>query len=220
MSTWQRLMNLRVTEEWSLTPSFRHQTVRLTYGYTSNCHSILVARSPNLYPVQLFGQRSFAIKPQSEVWLIPSGAPPEFDALAFKALPQVLGKPLSVFVLIDVLIGSEPDPQPPEEAVWTNATLLNGWENYGTPFFPAGYIKLNSIVYLRGIVTGSNAYDAKIFSLPEEYLPEQRLLFGTASGGEGYALIPARIDIAPTGDVVKFDGSLAYLSFDGIAFKV
>lgn len=220
MTTWRRLMNLRVTEEWTLTPSFRQQTVRLTYGYSDNCHSILVGRSPNLYPVQLFGQRSFIVKPQSEVWVVPSGAPLEFDALAFKALPQVQDRPTQLFVLIDVLIGSEPDPQPPDEASWTDATLLNGWENYGPPFFPVGYIKFNGIVYLRGILSGSSAVDGHIFSLPEGCQPEQRLLFSIASGGDYFALVPARIDIDPSGEVVKFDGSLNYLSLDGIFYKV
>lgn len=220
MSTWRRLMNLRVTEDWSLTPSFRHQTVRLTYGFADNCHSIQVGRSPNLYPVQLFGQRSFIVKPQAEVWQIQTGAPTDFDALAFKALPQVLGRPASVFVLIDVLLGSESQPSTPQEPVWTEATLLNGWQNVGDPYFLTGFLKLNNFVYLRGTLSGIEASDKHIFSLPEGYRPAKTTLLSVAAGPTGTALGGTWIAIDSNGYVVKFDETFNYVAVDGLAFKV
>lgn len=220
MSIWRRLQNLRVTEEWSLTPSFPQQTIRLTYGFSDNCHSIQVGRSPNLYPVELFGQRSFIVKPQAEIWTVPTGAPTEFDALAFKALPQVLDRPATVFVLIDVLLGSEPDPEAPPEPTWTDATLLNGWQNIGDIYFLTSFLKLNGFVYLRGTLSGLEAYDKAIFNLPEGYRPDKTLLLGVTAGATGTSLAGTWIAVGPTGLVSKFDDALDYVSIDGLAFKV
>lgn len=57
-----------------------------------------------------------------------------------------------------------------DDTGWLTPTLLNGWENYGAPFPPAQYRRIDNRVYLRGLIrygiTGQSA-----FILPEGFRP-------------------------------------------------
>lgn len=98
---------------------------------------------------------------------------------------------------------------------WTDATLLNGWTNYGSPFHNAGYTKdLAGVVRIRGLInSGTLTPSTPLFRLPDGYKPLNKLLINVQSTD---AL--GRVDITANGDVVIVIGTAGWTSIDNISF--
>lgn len=100
--------------------------------------------------------------------------------------------------------------------VWTNVTaFLNGWTNFGGTHNSAGYmIDPFKFVHLRGLIkNGTVATTA--FILPAGYRPQGRSLFAVlGSGGNG------QLTIETTGDVTVTSGNNAYVSLEGVSFRI
>lgn len=95
-----------------------------------------------------------------------------------------------------------------ESVTWTNATLLNGWVEYGTSWGVAGYYKDPSgTVYIRGLVKSGTIGSSPIFILPVGYRPVGRkILCASSNNGHG------RLDITNDGQVLPVSGSNTWYS--------
>jgi hypothetical protein len=97
-------------------------------------------------------------------------------------------------------------------------TLLNGWENFGSSYITAGYIKdAHGYVYLRGFIkSGATAINTILFNLPGGYRPGAQHLFPQVSKGATTA-----IQINVDGNVLlgASTTSADWLSLSGIVFK-
>jgi hypothetical protein len=106
---------------------------------------------------------------------------------------------------------------PSTAGTWTNATLLNGWGNYGT-YSPASYIKnADGMVSLRGLISGgtATAYTTTIFTLPAGYRPSERIICGVVTTPD----VESRIDVDLNGNVILGDGvNNGWLSLAGCDF--
>lgn len=104
----------------------------------------------------------------------------------------------------------------PTVGSWKDATLLNGWVNYGAPFTPASYcIDTLGIVRLRGLVkSGTIGESTPIFQLPAGFLPPYTYIFVISSN---LAFGEVRVDAQ--GNVYAESGSNSYVSLDGISFR-
>lgn len=95
---------------------------------------------------------------------------------------------------------------------WSAPTLLNGWQDYGGDYSPAGYFRdKNGIVHLRGLVKGGSG---AIFVLPEGYRPAYREIHAAVSNNT-----LGRCDILPDGSVQMVIGQTNWISLDGISFR-
>src|SRR4030066_812363 len=96
---------------------------------------------------------------------------------------------------------------------WTDATLLNGWTNYGSPYHNAGYTKDRAgVVRIRGLInSGTLTSGTPLFRLPAGYKPLNTLLINVQSNG---AL--GRMDINANGDVTIVAGTAGWTSIDNI----
>jgi hypothetical protein len=102
----------------------------------------------------------------------------------------------------------------PENSVWKDVVLQNGWVQYGTPYSNPGFHKEGNHVHLRGVIkSGTTTAGTVLFTLPSDHRPDDSLLFDVVSNNA-----QARIDIQPDGDLVIQQGNAAYLSLDGIWF--
>jgi hypothetical protein len=106
------------------------------------------------------------------------------------------------------------DPAVLGAPVWTSATLLNSWLDYGGSNPTPGYTKLNGVVYLRGTVkSGTTTAGTTIFTLPAGYRPAYNRNFAVVSNGAfGF------VNVAASGDVQINVGSNVYLTLDNISF--
>lgn len=91
----------------------------------------------------------------------------------------------------------------------------NSWENYGTDYHGAAFIKdAAGVVHLRGLIRyGTISTTLPVFTLPTGFRPEKTMVFivrSNASQGE------CRIE--PDGDVLPYAGSNAWFSLEGISF--
>lgn len=114
---------------------------------------------------------------------------------------------LAVYKTVSILI--------PEET-WTDVTPINGWAQYGSPYYNAGYMITNEgIVKLRGAVAGGTTTPGTaMFTLPEGYRPSKPILFPVVINNAF-----GRIDIATNGNVAFTTGTAnTYVFFDGIQF--
>lgn len=105
--------------------------------------------------------------------------------------------------------------------LWAPLILKGGWTEYAQGYTTAAYTMTKSgLVMLKGLVrnSGSPAIGDIIGSLPADYKPSGRLLFGTSTSGNA----SARVDIAPTSegaDVVFSDSGLpGWFSLDTVRF--
>ncbi|RRJ62710.1 hypothetical protein EHV15_06960 [Paenibacillus oralis] len=100
---------------------------------------------------------------------------------------------------------------------WIAPTLLSAWVNYDTGYFSqAGYYKEGDRVWLKGLVK-DGILNAPIFKLPSGHRPKGILLFSVVGGNNDFA----RVDIDFNGNVfVSYASSLAYISLNGISFRV
>lgn len=100
------------------------------------------------------------------------------------------------------------------QQTWIAPTLLNGWANFGSGFYTAGYYKDSlGIVHLRGLVK-SGSLNTAIYNLPAGYRPSAT--FYTCSNANGAF---AELQITATGDIKQGVGSTAAFSMDNISFK-
>lgn len=102
------------------------------------------------------------------------------------------------------------------------ATLQNGWTNYGSGYETAGYYKTNSnVVHLKGLIKGGSITSATvIFNLPSGYRPANKKIFSTFSVGESNNNAPCTIEIRPNGDVIVSQNvQNNWLTLDGICFN-
>ena len=100
---------------------------------------------------------------------------------------------------------------------WQTPTLLNGWVNYGSGYNPAGYFKDSSgVVHLRGLVK-SGGFDVfgGIFTLPIGYRPPGRGIFAVLTNSE-----LGGVDVLSNGEVLPRIGNNAWISLEGITFRV
>lgn len=97
---------------------------------------------------------------------------------------------------------------------WISPSLLNGWENYGSGYQDAGFLKDNfGIVRLKGLVK-NGSINSVIFTLPAGYRPEASMvLLVNANGG------PCYMEIHSSGSVYFTNASTAFVSLDNISFK-
>ncbi len=97
---------------------------------------------------------------------------------------------------------------------WQWAFLLNDWQHYGEPYYPAQYRKdSNSIVCLSGVVK-SGTIGQTIFVLDPTYRPAETMLFPTVSNG-AFGVCTVKC----TGEVEATVGNNTYFSLDGISFQ-
>ena len=105
---------------------------------------------------------------------------------------------------------------------WTNATLLNSWENYNaffgeSQFNDAGYYRdWQNRVYIRGLITnGILTTSTVIFTLPVGYRPP-RQIGATIISSNAFG----RIDVTAAGEVVIVSvPSNGFVFIDGISFR-
>ncbi len=105
--------------------------------------------------------------------------------------------------------------------LWAPLTLNGGWTDYSLDYGAAAYTKTKAgFVLLRGLVKNAStpAVGSIMASLPNDYKPSQRLIFGTAAS----ANVSARMDISPSSDgasvVFSTNGSGGWMSFDNIRY--
>ena len=94
----------------------------------------------------------------------------------------------------------------------------NSWVNFDTATFRGARFWKDpmGIVHIEGLVKNGAAAPSTIFTLPAGYRPGNGLLFAVMAN----ANVAARIDIAPTGNVVwQGGGTNAFLTLSGITFK-
>lgn len=102
-------------------------------------------------------------------------------------------------------------------SVWTYAYLLNGWQNYGSPYQPAGYrLDGNNMVHMSGVLKDGTV-ETIVLELPINMRPAYTLRFPTASDADSVG----SITINRHGQVkAEAACSITLLSLDGITFRV
>ncbi len=89
------------------------------------------------------------------------------------------------------------------EEAWQNATLQNGWTNFGGSFATAQYYKdKEGVIHVKGAIKGgTGALGTVLFTLPAGYTPNNIRVFLAASddAGQGTSI---RVDVQTNGDVV------------------
>lgn len=97
---------------------------------------------------------------------------------------------------------------------WRAPTLLNGWVNYGDIWEPAGYRRMNGMVYLRGLIrAGTVQWNIPIFNLPYGFRPAT----DQHNPGAAYGQF-APLNISANGDVGQNSGSNGWLSLETSPF--
>jgi hypothetical protein len=91
---------------------------------------------------------------------------------------------------------------------WTTPSLLNSWTNYAGGYNNAGYRKVGTVVFIRGLVTGG-ALGTVVFTLPTGHRPSGRIILATQSNS---AL--GRLDIAADGSVYAQAGTAGWFSIE------
>ena len=92
-------------------------------------------------------------------------------------------------------------------------TPENGYSNYGSGYAPAQATKVGDMVYLSGLLSGSQLSVA-MATLPPEYRPAARHIFSVNQHTS-----TARVDVLADGRIVTVTGnSLSWIPLDGICF--
>lgn len=113
--------------------------------------------------------------------------------------------------------------------VWNDAVLQNGWENYGSSYATAAYMKKNGIVYLKGLIRyGTITSGTQLFVLPVGFRPAEFRIFPSitdlmntnvaSSHTHSVYNISGRVDIRSNGVVSIAAGNNGFISFDAISF--
>lgn len=102
-----------------------------------------------------------------------------------------------------------------DQPVWIAPTLLNGWENFGGLYAPAGYMKdSQGFVHFRGLIR-NGAVGQAMFVLPEGYRPKSDSIIGVISHNNT-TYVPSAIKVTSTGQVIYLEGSLYHLPLECI----
>lgn len=100
-----------------------------------------------------------------------------------------------------------------QNEAWIAPTLLNGWVNFGSQYYNAGYRRdVNGMVTLRGLLKSGTSQT--LFILPTSYSPQSSLLIATVANGIG----TARVKILSDGKVQMPEYSSAWSGLDGVSF--
>jgi hypothetical protein len=121
-------------------------------------------------------------------------------------------KGLKIYGKIQTAFSSSPDHEFIATMSFVNASLINGWGNYGNGYQTAQYMKDPlGYVHIRGsIKPGTNK--AVAFILPAGYRPSSKLWYTVSAGTKQLA----NIEIRPTGEVWIDSESTTYVSLDDI----
>jgi len=105
--------------------------------------------------------------------------------------------------------------------LWAPLVLNGNWTDYGNGYATAAYTMTKSgIVMLKGLIrsSGSPAVDDILASLPSDYKPTGRLVFGTSTASN----VSARIDVVPTAQGADIwaqqDVSAGWLSLETVRY--
>lgn len=105
--------------------------------------------------------------------------------------------------------------------LWAPLVLKGGWTDYGNDYSTAAYTKTKSgLVMLKGLVKNSKSPGNGdiIGSLPQDYKPSGRLLFGVSTSPNA----SARVDVNPTSDgadvIFSDDGNSSWFSLDTVHY--
>lgn len=102
--------------------------------------------------------------------------------------------------------------------LWTSISSPSGWVEYASTFASPAFTRTkDGVVVLKGLIKdGTATWDTPIFTLPEGYRPDERLIFyvGSYNAGSGYG----RIDVLPNGEVRFMQGTATWISLDSIKF--
>lgn len=104
-----------------------------------------------------------------------------------------------------------------DDEAWITPTLLNSWTDWAAAFdTPAYYKDKSNVVHLKGLARNGTATSGTVlFNLPSGYRPAKEKIFVTVSN-DAFGQIRIQTD----GDVVIQTGSTAWISFEGITFRV
>ncbi len=103
------------------------------------------------------------------------------------------------------------------DSAWTYAYLLNGWQNYGSPYQAAGYrLDGNNMVHLSGVLK-DGTIETIFLELPINMRPAYTLRFPVASDADSVGSITINRHGQVTAEAAC---SVTLLSLDGITFRV
>jgi hypothetical protein len=120
-----------------------------------------------------------------------------------------------------------PLDNPNNPSVLSNPSIFvtnfkNSWENYKKSVNLVNFYKDGDRVYLQGgVKTGTPGDQSVIFTLPQDYRPEETVVFPCIVSGTELG----RIHVRKNGDVVMFSDdstskATVFTSLDGISFKI
>lgn len=116
---------------------------------------------------------------------------------------------------VSVMEGKKADK--PEAVQWIAPTLLNGWQNFGSGFNPAGYNKTSDgMVHLRGMLKLGTVGYVAAFMLPPKYRPSRKVTVPILTYGTAWVV--GGVEISPTGNVQIIAGGNVNVTLDGISF--
>lgn len=102
--------------------------------------------------------------------------------------------------------------------LWAPLILRGDWTDYSNSYNSAAYTKTKAgLVMLKGLVKNASSPSAGdiIGSLPSDYRPSGRLIFGTSTSSN----TTARVDVNPVGDIVmSTSGNGAWFSLESIRY--
>jgi hypothetical protein len=148
-----------------------------------------------------------------DVVIPPNDVTVEIDLVP--TVPPTLDLSLAAQESLNMLLGGDgpigppglPGPEGPSgpmgaiaDTGWTTPILLSSWANYNAPTWePAGYRKIGSVVYLRGMLKpGATTVGSTLFTLPTGYRPGGNQVISVPTSAD-----PAsRINLMTNGDVL------------------
>jgi hypothetical protein len=113
---------------------------------------------------------------------------------------------------VSVLMNKKVDKDQPG---WITPTLLNGWVNFSTDYYGAGYVKTSDgLVFFRGIIR-NGPVGQNIFILPPGFRPSKTLILDAISHNNS-TYIASAVRVYPDGRVFLDVGSFYHLSLESI----
>jgi hypothetical protein len=113
---------------------------------------------------------------------------------------------------VSVLLNKKVDKDAPG---WITPTLLNGWVNFSTVYYEAGYTKTsNGWVHFRGIIR-NGVVGQNIFVLPAGFRPSKMVILGAISHNNT-TYMPSAVRVYPDGSVLLDVGSFYHLSLESV----
>jgi len=88
-----------------------------------------------------------------------------------------------------------------QDTDWITLPLLNGWVDYGPPYAPSEYRRLNGVVYVHGLIkSGTTNNNTVVANLPVGFRPLMDQLNPAQLTSPGTAF--CRIDVCGNGDLM------------------